>query len=133
MKDMRKLISINLMVLMSMVLVACASAATPVAPASSASVNIAVETNPDPMVPGDVELTFTIADESGTPVEGATVDVDAAHTGHGGMEMTGAATDQGGGKYAITANFSMSGDWKITVHVRKEGLDYKEEIEMPVQ
>jgi hypothetical protein len=41
------------------------------------------------------------------------------------------ATDQGGGKYAIKANFSMSGNWKITVYVRKDGLDVKQDI--PIQ
>ena len=49
------------------------------------------------------------------------------------MDMSGAATDQGGGKYAVNANFSMNGNWKLKVYVRKESLDYSEEIDFPVQ
>lgn len=50
------------------------------------------------------------------------------------MGMSGAATDQGTGRYSINANFSMTGNWKLTVCVRNdEGLDYKEDIEIKVQ
>jgi hypothetical protein len=62
------------------------------------------------------------------------VDVSADHTDMTGMSMSGAATDQGLGKYSINANFSMSGNWKLTVYVRNDqGLDYKEDIVFQVQ
>jgi hypothetical protein len=61
------------------------------------------------------------------------VDVSADHTDMTGMGMNGAATDQGGGKYSINANFSMMGNWKLTVYVRKDGLDYKEDIDYKIQ
>ena len=127
---MRKLIFNNVIVVISVLLAACGSAATP---AASASVNIKVETDPNPAATGDAEIILNITDGNGDPIEGATVDVSAEHTGHGGMAMNGVATEQDGGKYAINANFNMSGTWKLTVYVRKEGLDYKEEIEIPVQ
>ena len=82
---------------------------------------------------GDIELVFNITDSNGKPIEGATVDVTATHIDMTGMDMSGAATEQGTGKYAINANFSMSGNWKLKVYVRKEGVDYSEEIELPVQ
>jgi hypothetical protein len=82
---------------------------------------------------GDVELIFTITDANGNPIEGAAMDVSADHTDMTGMTMSGVATEQGGGRYAIKANFSMSGNWKLTVHVRKEGLDYKEDIAIKIQ
>jgi hypothetical protein len=51
-----------------------------------------------------------------------------------GMGMSGAATDQGGGRYSINANFSMTGNWKVTVYVRNDqGLDYKKDIELKIQ
>jgi acetamidase/formamidase len=50
-----------------------------------------------------------------------------------GMSMGDAATNQGGGKYAINANCSMTGNWKLTVFVRKDGLDYDEDIDFKVQ
>jgi hypothetical protein len=40
--------------------------------------------------------------------------------------------EQEGGKYAITADFSMSGTWKITVYVRKEGLDVKKDFDLKI-
>ena len=129
---MRKFIFISLLVGWSVLLAACGSAATPTT-TSSKPVNIKVETNPSPAMMGDMELTLTITDADGNPIEGAKVDVSADHTNHSGMTMGGAATEQGGGKYAINANFSMSGTWLLTVYVRKGELDYKEEIEFTVQ
>jgi hypothetical protein len=130
---MRKLIFINMFVLLSVVLAACGSAATPSDTTSSKQVNIAVSTNPNPAVMGDMELILAITDANGNPVEGATVDVAVDHTDMNGMGMSGLATDQGSGKYSIKANFEMSGNWKMTVYVRKGELDYKEDIELPVQ
>ncbi len=131
---MRKLIFVNMIVVMSVLLAACGGGAATTAPSTSSTlVNIKVETNPNPAATGDAEIILNVTDEDGNPIEGATVDVAVQHTGHGGMEMNGVATEQGGGRYAITANFNMSGTWKLTVYVRKEGLDYKEEIEIPVQ
>lgn len=112
-------------------LAACGSAATPAA--SSKPVNIKMETNPNPAAMGDIELLFTITDANAVPIDGATVDVSADHTDMTGMNMNGAATEQSAGKYSIKANFSMSGSWKLNVHVSKIGLDYSEEITLPVQ
>lgn len=130
---MRKLILIGMLVSLTLLFTACGSAATPVNTTPSKEVNISVESNPNPAVMGDVELIFTITDENGSPIEGAKVDVAADHTDMTGMGMNGAATDQGGGKYSIKANFSMVGNWKLTVYVRKDGLDYKEDIEYKIQ
>ena len=129
---MRKSSFISIIVLMSVLLVACGSAATPAA-TSVKPVHITVETSPNPPVMGDIELVLTITNANGNPIEGATVDVSADHTDMTGMDMSGAATGQGGGKYAINANFSMSGNWKLRVYVRKEGLDYSEEIPLPIR
>lgn len=130
---MRKMIVMNMLVFLSIVLTACAGTATSAAPDSSRPVNIAVRTDPDPAAMGDIELTLNITDAEGNPVEGATVDVSADHTDMTGMTMSGAAIDQGGGNYAINANFSMSGNWKLSVYVRKDQLDYREDIEFIVR
>lgn len=82
---------------------------------------------------GDMELILTITDGGGNPIEGASVDVSADHIDMTGMTMGGAATDQGSGRYAINANFSMSGNWRLTVYVRKDGLDHKEDIDIRIQ
>lgn len=133
---MRKMFFISMFVVASVILAACGSSAQPAAPVkagSSNEVNIQVESNPSPAMMGDMELILVITDGNGNPIEGATVDVSADHTDMMGMGMSGLATEQGAGRYSINANFSMSGNWKITVYVRKEGLDYKEDIEFKVQ
>lgn len=132
-KKMRKLLFINLLVAMSVLLTACGGAAQPTDATSAQAVTIALSTDPNPVVVGDVEIVFTITDAGGAPIEGATVDVDAEHPSMAGMGMSGAAVEQGGGKYSIKANFSDAGDWVLTVYVRKDGLDYSEEIELKIQ
>lgn len=117
---------------MAVLLSACGSAATPTS-TSSKPVDIKVESNPNPAMMGDLELILSITDVNGNPLEDATVDVSADHTGHSGMNMSGVATEQSAGKYAINANFSMSGTWLLTVYVRKGEIDYKEEIDFQVQ
>ena len=130
---MRKFIFISLLVALSVLLAACGSVAAPADTTSSGQVNIKLDTNPAPAVKGDIELIFTITDASGASIEGAKVDVNAEHPSMAGMGMSGQATEQGGGKYSIKANFSDSGDWVLTIYVRKGELDYKEEIELPIQ
>lgn len=126
-------IVIGLLFSISITLAACSNGATPENSTSSKPVNIRIETNPDPAMMGDVTLTLVITDENGRPIEGARVDVSVDHTDMTGMGMSGPATEQGEGKYAINANFSMSGNWKMTIYVRKDSLDYKEEIDLKVQ
>ena len=131
---MRKLMFVGLMVVMSVLLAACGGSATPATDNSAKPVNIKLESNPTPAVVGDAELIFTVTDADGNPIEDARVDVSADHTDMSGMGMSGAATDQGSGRYSINANFSMTGTWKLTVYVRNDaGLDYKEDIEFKVQ
>lgn len=133
---MRKMFFISMLVLAAVLLSACGGALTPAASDggdSSQQVNIIVSTNPSPAMMGDMELIFTITDADGNPIEGATVDVSADHTDMTGMGMSGLATEQSGGRYAINANFSMSGNWRLTVYVRKDGLDYKEDIDIKIQ
>ena len=132
---MRKLVLIHVLVVLSVLLAACGSgsAATSAPETSGEPVNIEVVTNPNPAVIGDIELVLNITDGGGNPIEGATVDVTATHIDMTGMDMSGAATEQGAGKYAINTNFSMSGNWELKVYIRKAGLDYSEEIDLPVQ
>ena len=130
---MKRLIFIVTLLSLFLLLAACGSTATPADKTPARQVNIKVETNPSPAMMGDMELILIITDANGNPIEGARVDVSADHTDMMGMGMSGPATEQGGGKYAINANFSMSGTWKLTAYVRKDELDYKEEIELPVQ
>ena len=129
---MRKfIILVSLLASASFALTACSPA--PVATPASKPVTIEVETDPNPAMMGDITLTLAIKDEKGNPIEGARVDVAVDHTDMTGMGMSGPATEQSDGKYAINANFSMSGNWKMTVYVRKDSLDYKEDIDLKIK
>jgi hypothetical protein len=130
---MHKLLVVSLFAILSVLAAACGSAGAPAEPVSSEPVNIKVETNPAPAMMGDMEVILNITDANGSPIQGAQVDVSADHTDMTGMTMGGAATEQDAGRYAINANFSMSGNWLLTVYVRKGDLDYKEDIQLTVQ
>src|SRR6266542_598033 len=125
---MRKIVFVSMLVILAVLLAACGGSAPMQESASSKDVNIVVASNPSPAVMGDAELLLTITDKDGKPVEGAAVNVAADHTDMSGMGMSGLATDQGGGKYSIKANFAESGKWMLTVKVNKDSLDYKEDI-----
>jgi uncharacterized GH25 family protein len=130
---MRKMVFVSMLIGLTVLLAACGGSAPMQESASSKDVNIVVASNPSPAKTGDVELLLTITDKGGNPVEGAKVDVGADHTDMSGMGMSGLATDQGGGKYSIKANFDESGNWMLTVKVTKDSLNYKEDIEFKVQ
>ena len=128
---MKKILLVSMfLTLLAFTLAACGGQSSPASEAAP-QVNVKLETIPNPASMGDVELVLTVTDQNGNPIEGAKVDVSADHTDMTGMGMSGVATEQGGGEYAIKANFSMSGNWKLTVYVRKDGLDLKQDI--PVQ
>jgi len=129
---MKKFLISALFLTLALVLVACGGGAAPAAAAAPQAI-IKMETNPNPAVVGDLQLAFMITDQSGAPIEGAKIDVGAEHPSMSGMGMSGAATEQGGGKYAIKANFSDSGSWKITVHLVKGELDLKQELPLEVK
>jgi len=130
---MRKMIFVSMLVGLTVLLATCGGSAPMQESTSSKEVNIVIASNPSPAMMGDVELMLTITDKDGNPIEGAAVNVAADHTDMSGMGMNGLATDQGGGKYSIKANFSESGNWMVTVKVTKDSLDYKEDIDLKVQ
>lgn len=112
---LKRLLPVLFMALLALTLAACAPTVTP---AAADPVKIDLVASPNPPALGDVELIITLADPSGQPVDTAQVDLLASHTGMAGMDMQGQATGQGNGRYTLTANFGMSGDWKVTVEVR---------------
>ncbi len=118
---------------LTLLLTACSGAGS-VAPAQTAEpVTITMNVLPDPPVVGDVLLYFNVVDDQGQPVTGAEVNVMADHTDMSGMTMQGNATDQGKGIYAITTNFSMTGQWKITVQVKTSAIDHSEDFNVEIR
>ncbi|MFH1908650.1 MAG: FixH family protein [Chloroflexota bacterium] len=108
------------------------SAAPEPAPVSTEP-SITLQTNPAPAMMGDLELVLTVKDAVGNPLTGATVMVTADHTDMTGMSMTGQAIEQGEGRYAIQANFSMSGNWRLTVEVRKDSQVFTQELPLEIK
>jgi hypothetical protein len=127
----KTLIITTVLALFALVLAACGSSAAPATQAAPQA-NVKLESNPNPARVGDVQLILTITDQRGNVITGAKVDVGAEHPSMSGMGMSGAATEQDG-KYAIKANFTDSGTWKITVNVRKDGLDVKQELSLEIK
>jgi len=117
--------------ILSVLITACSKATTP-QQLPSETVNITLNTDPRTPVVGNNELIFDIQDANGQPLLGAKVEISADHTDMSGMIMSGLATEQENGKYAITADFSMSGTWKITVTVQKDNLDFKKDFQMTI-
>lgn len=118
---------------LTLLLAACSGAESTAPAQTTAPVTITMNVLPDPPVIGDVLLYFNVVDTQGQPVTGADVNVMADHTEMSGMTLQGNASDQGKGIYAITTNFSMSGQWKITVQIKNEALDYKQDIDLNIQ
>lgn len=133
-KIMRTILPVLLLAGLTILLAACGGAA-PVEPdpASPSDVNISLATQPDPPQTGPVELVVQVNDAGDQPVADADVFVFADHTDMKGMNMNGRATAQGNGRYAISADLSMSGNWKITVQVKKAPVDVAEEFNLAVQ
>ena len=120
--------SLLLLAGMFVFLAACGGSQPQQGDTTDTPVTIITSTNPDPPTIGEVTIQFTVTDDNGQPVTGADFDVIADHTDMSGMTLKGKAVEQKTGDYAITADFSMSGNWLLTVQVRTENLDYKEEI-----
>jgi hypothetical protein len=129
---MPKLLLPFTLIALSVLLAACGSPAA-VVESRETPVQITVETEPSPASMGHLAVILTITDPNGKPIEGASVDVSADHTDMTGMTMGGSAAEQSAGRYAITADFSMSGNWLLTVYVRKGQIEYKEDIPLVLQ
>lgn len=129
---MRKFM-IAFLVFATLLLAACADSKPSATTLPLASTTISLVTNPNPAKVGDVVLRFSVVDATGEPVTGADFDVFADHTDMSGMTMHGTATEQGNGMYSITANFSMAGNWKLSVEVKKDNLDHKQDIALKIQ
>jgi hypothetical protein len=71
--------------------------------------------HPDPPVVGPAVLAISLADRAGNPVEGARLQVEGDMT-HAGMQpVFGESSGGQGGRYTVPMQWTMSGDWIVTV------------------
>lgn len=127
------ILRLPLLLIAFLLLAACAGASSQNTPTGTVPARINLVTNPDPAKVGDVELRFIVTDSQGQPVAGADVDVFADHIDMTGMTMHGKATEQSKGVYSITANFSMAGNWKLSVGLKTDSLEHEQDLELKVQ
>ncbi len=113
-----------------LVLAACSGTANTDSATKEQSYSVTMKVLPEPPVVGDVLLYFTVLDANGEPVTGANVAVSADHTDMSGMGMHGDATDQGKGVYAVTTNFSMTGNWKIMIEMSNGADKYNQDFDL---
>ena len=74
-----------------------------------------VEFRPDPPAVGQATLLVRLSDQQGRPIEGATLSLRGDMT-HAGMEpVLEDAEEVGEGLYRVTFEWTMAGDWVITV------------------
>lgn len=99
------------------VLVGCGSAGSQ-ENSTTGGLQVTLETNPAQPQQGPVELIVDVKDEAGRALDGATVTLKADMIGHSMGDLSGQATGQTNGRYAIGANLSMAGEWQIDVQVK---------------
>ena len=93
-----------------LLLVGCANRAETVP-----DVTARFEVSPDPPVEGDATITVTLTGAGDAPLEGATVRLEG-NMSHPGMKpVFRDAAEVGPGRYRAPFEFTMAGDWIITV------------------
>lgn len=129
---MKKTVILAMALVLGTMLAACNGTAPQETASATTGLTISIETAPSPAMMGDVEIQLRIQDSQGTPVTGADVFVFANHTDMSGMIMSGQASEVGNGLYTIRANFSMSGNWVLSVEVKRNGETETQEIPLVI-
>jgi len=97
--------------------------------ASTRLPQIALTTDPDPPTAGPVRLIAEAKDEQGQPLSDAQVLILVSHTDMSGMDQQGIAIHAGNGRYVLTVDLSgMSGEWLVTVQVRKGDVNLAQDF-----
>jgi len=123
----------GILLIFTVLLVGCSNTTVQPRGSTSKSVEITMSTNPPTPTVGVNELVINLRNEKNQPITGAEVNISADHSEMSGMTMNGVANEQENGNYAITADFSMSGMWRITIVVQKEGIEYKKDLDLKIQ
>jgi membrane fusion protein, copper/silver efflux system len=82
---------------------------------------VAARFAPDPPRPGRNDVTLTVLDAAGVPVEGVSLRATATMPAMGSMpamQRVGDATALGGGRYRLTLELPMAGSWPLGVDLR---------------
>lgn len=93
------------------------SSSSPSTTSAGGDYQLSFVTSPNPPIAGKDLLTITVEDSAGKPIDDATVTFDINMTTMNMGAQNGTATPQGNGTYALYANFSMRGPWKVVTLV----------------
>lgn len=123
-----------ILVLVALTVVSCRESAQ-ATPTPAANIQIDLSYDPDPPTPGDGTIIVALTGSDGTPyTEAQTVEVRGDMT-HAGMAPENGGVDSGeNGVYRVPFNWSMGGDWILTVTVTlADGGEISEEFEVSVE
>ena len=93
----------------------------PATPTAASGLRVTLATNPAAPMMGSIQFIVQVNDAKGQPVNDANVKVTATHPGMN-MTISGNATAQGNGRYAVQGNLGMGGAWKVKGEVNKSGI-----------
>jgi hypothetical protein len=92
-----------------------------------------VELRPDPPSVGEVVLTMRLTDARGSPLSGANLELKADMTHAGMTPVFGNVIDEGEGIYRSTFEWTMAGDWILTVSgTLEDGRVFHRELQVSV-
>lgn len=92
-----------------------------------------VELRPDPPIVGEAVLELQLSDAAGSPVQGASVELKADMTHAGMTPVFGDVVDEGDGSYLSTFEWTMAGDWILTVSgTLEDGRTFHRELQVSV-
>lgn len=119
--------------LLVLVLVGCRESAQPTAtPAANIEIDLTVD--PAPPTVGETLLVVTVMREDGSPINDAIVAV-VGDMNHAGMQPVNGATDTAeAGVYRVPFEWTMGGDWIVTVTVTlRNGTIITETFDLSVE
>lgn len=122
----------GLLIILIIVVVGCRESAQPT-PTPSQDVQISITSDPNPPVMGDAKLLVTITDAQGNALEATEVKV-RGDMNHAGMAPEfGDPAEKTDAGYSVAFNWSMGGDWIITVDVTlSDGRTFSQEFDFSV-
>jgi hypothetical protein len=124
---------------MSLLLLAgCRESAQPTPTAGATleqeDIDIEMAVEPSPPATGDATLVISLHDRDGVPIDDATIAVRGDMTHAGMVPVLGEVTGGADGAYRIPFEWTMGGDWIITVDITlADGVQISRVFEMTVQ
>ncbi len=98
--------------------------------------DITLEMSLDPTRPtvGPATLTFTLTDADGQPINEASLDIEGNMTHAGMVPVLAQASGGEAGRYTVPFEWTMGGDWFVTVHVTlPDGRQFSREMPVVVE